>query len=173
MAGKEDWRDMLRLAKWICTLAHPNLTAGITQLWLLGVVAGLPAAAQAQPRVLVYTRNYTSDGKGYVHANIADSVAAIKKMGAEKGFVVDVSDDPATFTEANLKQYAALIFSNSNNEAFSNDAQRSAFKHYIQAGGGFVGIHSASGSERDWPYFSQCWAASLWSTPECNRLPCR
>jgi type 1 glutamine amidotransferase len=153
MTGKEEWRVMPRLAKWICTLAHPKLTAGIAQLFLLGVVAGMPAAAQAQPRVLVYTRNYTSNGKGYVHDNIAASVAAIKKMGAEKGFAVDVSDDPATFTEANLKQYAALIFSNSNNEAFSNDAQRSAFKHFIQAGGGFVGIHSASGSERDWPYF--------------------
>jgi type 1 glutamine amidotransferase len=144
---------MHRFAKLICTLAHPNLTAAIAQLLLLGMVAGMLAAAQIQPRVLVYTRNYTSNGKGYVHDNIADSVAAIRKMGAEKGFAVDVSDDPATFTESNLKQYAALIFSNSNNEAFSNDAQRSAFKHYIQAGGGFVGIHSASGSERDWPYF--------------------
>jgi type 1 glutamine amidotransferase len=45
------------------------------------------------------------------------------------------------------------VFSNSNNEAFSDQAQRDAFKQYIEAGGGFVGIHSASGSERDWPYF--------------------
>ena len=81
------------------------------------------------------------------------SVEAIRKMGAEKGFAVDVSDDPAVFTDANLKQYAALVFSNSNNEAFSSDAQRDAFKHYIESGGGFVGLHSASGSERDWPYF--------------------
>ena len=76
---------MYRLAKWICTLAHPNLTAGIALLLLLGMVAGIPAAAQTLPRVLVYTRNYSSDGKGYVHDNIASSVAAIQKMGAEKG----------------------------------------------------------------------------------------
>jgi type 1 glutamine amidotransferase len=104
-------------------------------------------------KILVYTRNYTPDGKGYVHQNIAASVEAIKKMGAEKGFGVDVSDDPTSFTDANLKQYAALVFSNSNNEAFATDAQREAFKRYIQSGGGFVGIHSASGSQRDWPYF--------------------
>src|ERR1700689_5537852 len=115
----------------------------------------LSVAAQnsAKPRILVYTRNYTPDGKGYVHDNIASSVAAIRKMGDEAGFIVDASDDPGVFTDGNPRQYAALVFANSNNQAFSEDAQRDAFKHYIEAGGGFVGLHSASGSERDWPYF--------------------
>ena len=123
---------------------------------LLASIFVFPApSAAAERRILVYTRNYTPDGKGYVHDNIASSVEAIKKMGAEKGFAVDASDDPAVFTESNLKQYAALVFSNSNNQAFSTDEQRSAFEHYIEADGGFVGIHSASGSERDWPYFQQ------------------
>jgi len=57
------------------------------------------------------------------------------------------------FTDDNLKNYRALIFSNSNNEAFENDQQREAFQRYIRAGGGFVGIHSACGSERQWPYY--------------------
>ncbi|CAN5396409.1 hypothetical protein BH09GEM1_BH09GEM1_27770 [soil metagenome] len=110
-------------------------------------------AAAAQRRVLVYTRNYTPDGKGYVHDNIAASVAAIRRMGAEGAFAVDASDDPTVFSDANLKQYSALVFSNSNNEAFATEDQKDAFKRYIEAGGGFVGIHSASGSQRDWPYF--------------------
>ena len=117
------------------------------------LLSSLAAQTAPQPRILVYTRNYTPDGKGYVHDNIATSVAAIRKMGAESGFAVDTSDDPAVFTDGNLRQYAALVFANSNNQAFSDDAQRDAFKRYIEAGGGFVGIHSASGSERDWPYF--------------------
>ncbi len=144
---------MFPLTRRGCAPAYRNPIAAVAQLLLLAAVSGVPAAAQVQPRVLVYTRNYTPDGKGYVHDNIASSVSTIKKMGAEVGFAVDVSEDPATFTDSNLKKYAALIFSNSNNQAFSNDAQRDAFKHYIQSGGGFVGIHSASGSERDWPYF--------------------
>lgn len=119
----------------------------------VGILAGSAALSGAEKKVLVYTRNYTPDGKGYVHENIPNSIAAIKKMGAENGFAVDASDDPKLFTDANLKQYAALIFSNSNNEAFENDEQRDAFKRYIQHGGGFVGIHSASGSERKWPYY--------------------
>ncbi len=75
-------------------------------------------------------------------------------MGAENGFAVDVTDDPTFFTDQTLKQYQALVFANTNNEAFLNDSQRDAFKHYIESGGGFVGIHSASGSERNWPYFA-------------------
>jgi type 1 glutamine amidotransferase len=107
------------------------------------------SAGLAAKRVLVYTRN----GKGYVHDNIQTSAEAVKKMGADNGFAVDVTDDPNFFTDATLKQYNALVFANTNNEAFLNDTQRDAFKHYIESGGGFVGLHSASGSERNWPYF--------------------
>jgi uncharacterized protein len=120
---------------------------------LFAAIALLSTASAADKKVLVYTRNFTPDGKGYVHDNIQSSVDAIRKMGAENGFTADVSNDPKVFTDATLKQYAALVFSNSNNEAFENDAQRDAFQRYIRAGGGFVGIHSASGSERNWDYF--------------------
>lgn len=119
----------------------------LTMKFRVTLLAG--PAETAQKRVLVYTRN----GKGYVHDNLADSVAAIRKIGVESGFGVDVTDDPTVFTDATLKQYKALVFSNTNNEAFDNDAQREAFKRYIKSGGGFVGIHSASGSERFWPYY--------------------
>ncbi len=122
---------------------------------LVGIATAILAADAPENRILVYTRNYTPDGKGYVHQNIAASVAAIRKMGAASGFAVDVSDRPGDFTSENLKRYRALVFSNSNNEAFENDAQREAFQGYIRGGGGFVGIHSASGSERAWPYFWQ------------------
>ena len=67
----------------------------------------LLAGETTQPKdsILVYTRNYTKDGKGYVHENIADSVAAIRKMGAGNGFNVDATDDPNFFTTARLQQY--------------------------------------------------------------------
>lgn len=110
-------------------------------------------AAAADRKILIYTRNYTPDGKGYVHDNIQTSVAAIKQIAAELGFTADASDDPKVFSAGNLKQYKALIFSSSNNEAFENDAQRDVFKKYIQSGGGYVGLHSATGSERTWPYY--------------------
>ena len=79
-------------------------------------------------RVLVYTKN----GKGYIHNNIAASTEAIRQLGAANGFAVDTSTNPAVFTDKNLEQYAAIIFCNSNNEAFDNDEQRDAFKRFNQ-----------------------------------------
>jgi len=104
------------------------------------------------PRILIYTKN----GQGFVHENIDASIKGITRICEENGITVDATQDPGVFTRENISRYAALIFSNTNNETFDTDDQRLVFAHYIQAGGGFVGIHSASGSERDWPWFWAC-----------------
>lgn len=100
-------------------------------------------------RVLVYTKN----GKGYVHDNIPSAVACVQKLGKQYGFKVDTSANPSVMTEGNLKQYTLLIFPSTNNDVFDTDMQRLAFRHYIEAGGGFVGIHSVTGTERNWKWF--------------------
>lgn len=102
-------------------------------------------------RVLVYTKN----GKGYVHDNIASAVACIKELGRANGFTVDVADTSLVFTESNLRQYNLLIFTSTNNDVFATDEQRLAFRRYIEAGGGFVGVHSVTGTERNWRWFKQ------------------
>jgi uncharacterized protein len=128
-------------------------------LLTLGAVLGasesgssvVPGAAPRQ--VLVYTRNFTPDGKGYVHDNIPNSILAIRQLGQANGFAVTASDDPGMFTAEKLKPFQALIFANANNQAFTSDDQRTAFKNYIHHGGGFVGIHIACGVEREWPWY--------------------
>jgi type 1 glutamine amidotransferase len=108
-------------------------------------------------RVLVYTRN----GKGYVHDNIPAAVKALQRLGSEKGFQVDVSEDPAVFSEANLKQYTFLLFPSTNNDVFDTDEQRVAFRRYMEAGGGFVGLHSVTGTERNWKWFKMMLGGSF------------
>ena len=100
-------------------------------------------------QVLVYTKN----GKGYVHDNIASAVASIQSLAKINGFSVVVSDDPTVFTEANLKKFQFLVFTSTNNDVFDTDDQRLAFRRYIEAGGGFVGVHSVTGTERNWKWF--------------------
>ncbi len=113
-------------------------------------------------KILFYTKN----GKGFVHDNIANSVVAIKSLSDKHGFKVDVSDDPSVFTDENLKQYDALVFSNTNNGVFDTDAQKVALMRYIQAGGNFVGLHSASGTEREWRWFKDMLGGTfLWHEP--------
>jgi uncharacterized protein len=132
--------------------AFSRIKTSIAFLTILACLAAGALGASPERRVLVYTRNQVGQGL-YVHDNIPASVAALKKLGAENNFAVDVSDDPAVFTDQNLKRYRALVFDNTNNEIFDTEAQKAAFQRYIRAGGGFVGLHSASGSMRQWPWF--------------------
>ena len=116
--------------------------------------------------VLVYTKN----GKGYVHANIPDAVACIQKLGKQYGFAVDTSSNPAVMTEANLKRYSLMIFPSTNNDVFDTDAQQLAFRRYIEAGGGFVGIHSAIGTERKWKWFKMMLGGTFAWHPKYQKL---
>jgi type 1 glutamine amidotransferase len=100
-------------------------------------------------KVLVYTKN----GKGYVHENVPYAAKSIQKLGQENGFKVVVTDDPAVFTEEKLKEFTLLVFPSTNNDVFDTDAQRVAFRRYIEAGGGLVGLHSVTGTERNWKWF--------------------
>ncbi|MEY3153425.1 MAG: hypothetical protein RLZZ333_2022 [Bacteroidota bacterium] len=99
--------------------------------------------------MLVYTKN----GKGFVHDNIPSAVEALKLLAKEEKFNITVSDDPSLFTEENLKQYTLLVFPSTNNDIFDTDAQRLAFRRYIEAGGALVGLHSVTGTERNWKWF--------------------
>ena len=139
----------------------------LTMKFRVSLSGGSESASVPAKHVLVYTHN----GKGYVHDNIQASADAIKKMGAENGFAVDVTDDPLFFRDPVLKQYNAVVFANTNNEAFTNESERDAFKHYIESGGGFVGIHSASGSERDWPYFWSVLGGKFARHPHQQEIP--
>jgi type 1 glutamine amidotransferase len=152
-------------------MRHSHLsTARFWPILLAGLVPCLLPAAEPvgkdAAKVLIYTRNFVPNGKGFVHDNITTSVTAVKELCAENGIASDVSDDPAVFTAANLKSYRAVVFSNSNNEAFGDPAQSMAFTEYIENGGGFVGIHSASGSERTNPGFKRILGGTFkWHTP--------
>ena len=121
---------------------------------VLLVLCILSANAQDN-KVLVFTRQaMTFDGKhGFIHNNTQAAVDTLKKLAAENGFFVDVTEDPAAFTDANLKKYKVLVFSNTNNQVLDSEAQQAALQTFIRNGGGFVGIHIATGSMRNWPWF--------------------
>jgi len=88
-----------------------------------------------------------------VHDNIPSAVACIQRLGQQHGFQVDTSANASVMTEDNLKKYTLLVFPSTNNDVFDTDEQRLAFRRYIEAGGGFVGIHSVTGTERNWTWF--------------------
>ncbi len=120
-------------------------------IFLLILVSLIGQNIWAQKRVLVYTHN----GKGYVHENIAASVKALSEICREQGYEFISTDNPAIFNKKDISTFDCLVFSNTNNETFDTEEQKAVFKEYINGGGGFVGIHSACGSERQWPWFHE------------------
>ena len=62
--------------------------------------------------------------------------------------------DAAGALEGDLRKYAVIVFLNTPSEAL-NDAQRRSFEAYVHAGGGFVGVHMAAATKREWPWYER------------------
>ncbi len=100
------------------------------------------------PHILVFTKT-----KAYRHKNISDGVYALREIG--KGiFMVEQTEDAGVFTIENLKRFSAIVFLSTTGDVL-NKEQQGAFEQYIHSGGGFVGIHAASDTEYDWPWYGQ------------------
>ncbi|GAB3419759.1 hypothetical protein GCM10027516_15600 [Niabella aquatica] len=91
---------------------------------------------------------------GFYHTSIPAGIAAIQKLGVANNFEVDTTTDPAVFTTKRLKKYAAVIFLNTTGTLF-NETQKEALQKYINSGGGFAGIHAATDTEYDWPWYNK------------------
>lgn len=101
------------------------------------------------PRILVFSKT-----AGFHHESIPKGIEAIKKLGAENNFDVDTTTNSALFNEDSLAKYAAVVFLSTTGPLFTPN-ERVAFERYIQAGGGFVGIHGASDAEYDWGWYNK------------------
>ncbi|WP_285010230.1 ThuA domain-containing protein [Pedobacter faecalis] len=113
-------------------------------------------------RVLVFSKT-----KGFYHSSIPAGIAAIQKLGAENNFTVDTTKNSAYFVEDSLKNYSAVVFLSTTMDVLNSD-QQVAFERYIQAGGGFVGIHAAADTEYDWPWFNKLVGAYFLSHPQIS-----
>ncbi len=121
----------------------------VLALFLTTLIVSCSQKRPGEPRVLVFTKT-----AGFHHASIPDGVKTIQKMGNERHFRVDTTSDARFFTEDSLKKYAAVIFLNTTGDVLNN-YQQADFQRYIQAGGGYVGVHAASDCEYHWPWYGK------------------
>jgi cytochrome c len=128
---------------------------------LLLTATGVSLARQSQePRLLVFSKT-----AGFRHSSIETGVAAIKKLGAENGFAVDATEDASQISERNLARYKAVVFVSTTGD-FLNDTEQGALERYVQAGGGWVGVHAAADAEYDWPWYNRLAGAYFTSHPQ-------
>jgi len=99
--------------------------------------------------VLVFSKT-----TGFRHSSISDGVAAITSLGQASGFSVTATEDSSVFANGQLGQYSVVVFLNTTGDIL-DATQQAAFEQFIHNGGGFVGIHSATDTEYDWPWYGQ------------------
>lgn len=116
--------------------------------------------AQEQ-KVLVFSK---TEG-GYRHASIAAGKSMFIALGKKYNIVVDTTEDATYFTNHNLKQYAAIVFLSSRGNVLDS-SQQEAFRNYIRKGGGFTGIHAATTTEYEWPWYNKLVGAYFDGHPE-------
>ena len=130
-------------------------------LLMLAAVSPPPAQAQTEPRfrALVFTKT-----AGFRHDSIPAGLTALQELAAANNFVVVNTEDSTQFNDANLAQYDVVIWLSTTGDVL-NETEQGAFERYIQAGGGYAGIHSAADTEYDWPWYGELMGAYFQSHP--------
>ncbi len=124
----------------------------VIQLILVFTLLNIGATTNANRdtiEVLIYTK-----AAGFVHESRVNGAEAIKKFSADYPINVSHSEDSTIFRWPQLNKYNVIVFLSTSKNVL-DDEGREALKHFVQSGKGFVGIHSASATEYDWPWFGE------------------
>jgi type 1 glutamine amidotransferase len=124
------------------------------------IVMSSHTVPKKQKKILVFSKT-----AGFRHtSSIVAGKKYILELGVKNKFGVDTTEKADAFTPENLKQYSAVVFLCTTGNVL-NDEQQKAFEEYIRSGGGFMGIHSASDTEYDWPWYGELCGAYFKNHP--------
>ncbi|RTE53396.1 PKD domain-containing protein [Arenibacter aquaticus] len=141
-----------------------GIKRSIVAIVLLGL---LGSCGQKSEKILVFSKT-----EGFRHGSIEAGVSAVKKLGVQNGFEVHATEDATYFTEEILRNYSAVVFMNTTGDVLDN-SQQADFERYIQAGGGFVGVHAATDTEYGWPWYNKLVGAYFKNHPKVQEAKLR
>lgn len=98
-------------------------------------------------RILVFSKT-----AGFRHDSIPAGLNALGQLAQQHQFTLEATEDAAQFNDEHLRQFNAIVFLNTTGDVLE-DSQQLAMERYIQAGGGFVGIHAATDTEWEGDWF--------------------
>jgi cytochrome c len=120
--------------------------------------------SQGKFNVLVFSKTVE-----FRHESIPAGKKALALMAKEKNFAVNFTEDAEAFNETNLKKYNVVLFLNTTGDILNNQ-QQDAFERYIQAGGGYVGIHAATDCEYGWAWYGKLAGAYFLDHPTPDNI---
>ncbi len=111
------------------------------------------------PRVLLFTRT-----EGFRHGSIDDALAYFSTLHASGVLDVSATEETDPFTAEGLAEFDVVAFVNTTGDVLDNQHQ-DALVSWLEAGGAFVGVHSATDTEHGWPWFAEMIGARFVSHP--------
>ena len=110
-----------------------------------------PEMEEVKKGILVFSKT-----NEFRHASISDGIALITDIGLKNEMNVTATEDAGMFHSDSLQNYQVVVFCNTTGTNLLNNSQQEAFENFIQSGGGFVGIHSATDTYRDgsWSWYN-------------------
>lgn len=124
-------------------------------------------AAKLALAVLVFSKT-----AAYRHESIPEGVRALEEIGRELGWKVTATEDASVFSDEGLAGFDAVVFLMTTGDVLDS-SQQAAFERYINKGKGYVGVHSASDTEYDWPFYGALVGAYFKSHPEIQKATYR
>jgi type 1 glutamine amidotransferase len=118
-------------------------------------------------RVLVFSAT-----AGYRHASIPDGIAALQMLASQRGWTISATEDATQFQDSTLSALDVIVFLSTTGDVLDTD-QQAALVRYVQSGKGWVGIHSASDTEHDWPWYGGLVGAYFSSHPDIQQASIR
>ena len=115
-----------------------------------------------RPHLLIYTEVDSPKNEHKITHTATDILTEILK---KEKFNVELATESRWLREHSLKRFAAIIFLNNRGDVL-NEEEQSAFKKYIQAGGGAAVIHAAMLTEEDWEWFRNLVATQFKDHPK-------
>jgi hypothetical protein len=99
--------------------------------------------------VLIFSKT-----SGYRHEDaIPAAERAVREIAARRGWHVFQTENAAVFDAAHLEAIDVVFGNNITGDNWT-DAQKAAFRAWVEAGGGFVGVHGAGGTQYEyWPWY--------------------
>ncbi|HEY4205757.1 MAG TPA: ThuA domain-containing protein, partial [Puia sp.] len=108
--------------------------------FLLLILFSCHSRREGKPRLLVYSKAAPSE------------LVPLVSLMAANGWTADTTSDNTRFREDSLKLYSAVVFLNTPGNTLDNYGEAD-LERYIQAGGGFAAVHSATTSRYEWGWY--------------------
>ncbi|NRA29727.1 MAG: ThuA domain-containing protein [Parvularculaceae bacterium] len=105
----------------------------------------------SEPRILVFsaTRDWRHEEA------IPAGMSLLIELGRREGFSVHSTEDGRIFNADDLARFDVVVFNNVTGAPLTDD-QRSAFRAWVEAGGGLLSIHGAGDdSHKAWPWYQR------------------